>query len=610
MVLAVALALVLGVAAAPGDAQAVAAACGGASLGLRCSDVVVPLDRSGAVPGSIDLHVEMLPPKGTSRGVVFLVAGGPGQGSAHVFDLASSNAAQLFRFLFPDYTLVAYDDRGTGASGLIDCPAFQNSTSFNGEELLAAACATSLGARAPFYGTADHAADLDAVRASLGFDKVTIYGVSYGTKLALAYASAFPTHVAGLVLDSVLPPSEPDPFNANVARAIPSKLAGYCSGGACRAATPNFAGDVIAVANRLQAKPAHGAVLQPNGKLKRETLDGVDLVSLVIDADLVPGLAPELPAAVHAARLGNTKPLLRLSDLDTQASHESAVDLSAGLFAATTCRDGPFPWPSDSTPSERASLLSQALAALPAGSFGPFGSWASKLGNADLCVDWPAPSGDPSVGAKPYPNVPVLVVSGGFDMRTPTDGAQSVVAQFPQGHLLVVPGVGHSAVLADLSGCAAFAVRDWIASGTIPAATCARPKFQLTPLAAYPSSTTPRHLGTAATVALAVKTVREAEAAWLMVDEAPPFPVVAGLYGGKLVPAGATGFKLVSYSIAPGVALSGPVKLSKNTDLPYQFDGRLMVGGRSAARGLGVLRLVRSKLQGAPGGKGTALPSP
>jgi pimeloyl-ACP methyl ester carboxylesterase len=599
ILVAVVLALVVGVVGAPGDARAQSAACGGASLGLRCSDVVVPLDRSGVVPGSVDLHVEVLPPKGTSLGAVFIIAGGPGQGSARVFDLASSLNAQLFRFLFPDYTIVAYDDRGTGASGLIDCPGVQNSTSFNGEALLTAACASSLGVNAPFYGTTDHAADLDAVRASLGFDKITLYGVSYGTKLALAYASAYPTHVARLVLDSVLPPNEPDPFSANVARNMPSKLAAYCKG-FCGAATPNFAGDVVAVANRLASRPARGTVLLPNGKLKRQTLAGADVLGTIIDADLNPALAAELPAAVHAARLGDVKPLMRLSYLDTVSSQESAIDLSAGLFAATTCRDGPFPWPADSAPSTRTGLLAQALAALPAGSFGPFGSYAAKLGNADFCVDWPAPSGDPSVGAKPYPNVPVLVLSGGFDMRTPTDGAQSVVAQFPQGHLVVVPGVGHSVVTADPSFCAGFAVRDWIASQTVPAATCPRPKFLVAPLAAYPPASTPRHLGAKATFVLAAKTLREAEAAWLMVDEAPPLRAVAGLDHGEIVPAGTNGFKLDGYGIAPGVTISGPVKLSKGTALPYRFDGTLTVSGSSAERG--VIHVAKSKLRGTLGG--------
>ena len=596
-----ALALAVAAIAAPGNAAARTAASCAAVSGLTCSDVVVPLDRSGAVPGTVTLHVEALAPQtATSRGAVFLIAGGPGQGSAHVFDFGSANSRDLFHFLFPGYTLIAYDDRGTGESGLLDCPALQTATTSEGEDAFAAACASSLGASTPFYGTADHVEDLDAVRVSLGFAKVTLFGVSYGTKLALAYASAHPAQVDRLVLDSVLPPNLPDPFSANVARDMPATLTAFCSG-VCATATPDYAADVTAVANKLAVTPIHGNVLQPNGTTKPVRLDGVGVLSMVVDSDLDPALAAELPAAMHAARLGNVKPLLRMSDLDTQASQETALDLSAGLFAATVCRDGPFPWPADAPPAVRAGLMSEALAALPAGSFGPFGPYAAKLGNAALCAGWPSPSGGAMLPSGPYPNVPLLALSGGFDLRTPTEGAQSVVAQFPQGHLLVVPGIGHSVITGDTSFCAANAVRNWMIDSTPPPATCLRPKFIVAPLAAYPAATTPRHLGPAATFAIASKTLREAEAAWLLVDNAPPMRPVAGLYGGKIVPGGTSAFTLVSYGIAPGVTISGKVKIAPDSDLPLQFSGAVTVRGASASAG--VLGLVRNSLKGTLGGK-------
>ncbi|HEY2542477.1 MAG TPA: alpha/beta fold hydrolase, partial [Gaiellaceae bacterium] len=369
-----ALVAALALSAGAGTARAQGSPCGN-TPGLLCSTVVVPLDRTGAIPGTVSLHVEELPATGPSQGALFLVAGGPGQGSAHTFSLGTTEDALLFRFLFPGYTLVAYDDRGTGDSGLLTCPALQVSTSPTGQDLLASACAASIGPAASFYGTADHVGDLDAVRASLGFDKVGIYGVSYGTKLALAYAFAHPDHVSRLVLDSVLPTDLPDPVGGNVARAMPATLDAFCAG-ACRAATPDFGADVVAVANRLGAKPAHGTVLLPNGSTRKDTLSGASLLSVVIDADLNPGLAAELPAVMHAARLGNVAPLLRLHVIDITASQLSAPDLSFALFAATDCRDGPFPWPASSDPTTRPALLRSAIAALPPGTFGQFGTWA------------------------------------------------------------------------------------------------------------------------------------------------------------------------------------------------------------------------------------------
>ena len=90
------------------------------------------------------------------------------------------------------------------------------------ETALAAECAASLGPQRDFYSTHEHAEDLEAVRQALGVDKVALWGTSYGTKLALAYALAHPDHVDRLLLDSVVPP-ERDPYETSVLQALPAR---------------------------------------------------------------------------------------------------------------------------------------------------------------------------------------------------------------------------------------------------------------------------------------------------------------------------------------------------------------------------------------------------
>src|SRR5262245_12398139 len=99
--------------------------CHGTS-GVECGEVVVPLDRTGVTPGTVSLYVERLPAATFPRGVMFLVAGGPGQASAEVFDLAEN--AKEWRTLFPGYTLVAFDPRGTGRSDPLSCPSVESLT--------------------------------------------------------------------------------------------------------------------------------------------------------------------------------------------------------------------------------------------------------------------------------------------------------------------------------------------------------------------------------------------------------------------------------------------------------------------------------------------------
>ena len=569
--------------------------------GVICSDVVVPLDRTGVVPGTVTLHVEVVPSTGVNRGVVFLLAGGPGQGSAHVFGLGTTAEVAFDHYLFPGYTLVAYDDRGTGDSGLLDCPTLQTANTADAEREAAAACAASIGVPRDFYSTATHAEDLDAVRQSLGFNKIALYGVSYGTKLAMAYALAHPDHVERLLLDSVLPPELPNPFSANTLQAMPATLAAFCSDGSCRSATSNFAGDVTTLANKLAAKPIRVAVRQPNGTKKLIRVDGLELLSMVTDADINPGLAVELPAVVRAALQGRTQPLARLADLHDSGSQEASIDLSFALYAATVCRDGPFPWAPDTPVADRAALEQAAIAALPPGAFGPFGPWAAQVGNADFCLTWPSPSGGAALATGPLPNVPVLAVSGGFDLRTPTAGAVSVVARFPQGKLLVVPGVGHSTVTADFSGCAVAGVHTWMTGG-VPPTVCPRPNPLVAPVPALPVlPARPRRVSPAATLRIVTATLKEAEAAWLMTDGLSGTDTpVAGIYGGRLTSPSDGSINLAGYTVAQGVSLSGKLKIGKGGP-PLRFEGFLTVAGTRAATG--VLGLKNGSLRGTLGGK-------
>src|ERR687884_1121232 len=253
-------------------ARAAFAPCG--SGALECATVNVPLDRSGATPGTVALHVERLPAGGAPRGVMFLIAGGPGQASALAFDLAS-NGGQ-FRDQFPGYTLVAFDPRGTGRSGVLRCPELQADPSASParEQALVAKCATEIGSSRSFYSTRDHADDIDAVRQALGVGRIGLWGTSYGTQLSVAYALTYPSHVARLLLDSVADAAGRDPFSLDDLQQMPKGLASLCSGGLCRAATPNFVGEVVKLANRLGAHPLTGKVARRGGGTGTVTLGG------------------------------------------------------------------------------------------------------------------------------------------------------------------------------------------------------------------------------------------------------------------------------------------------------------------------------------------------
>jgi hypothetical protein len=193
-----------------------------------------------------------------------------------------------------------------------------------------------------------------------------------------------------------------------------------------------------------------------------------------------------------------------------------------------------------------------------------------------------------------------VAIDGGFDLRTPVANAESVMLQFPQGKLLVVPGVGHSVTTADVSGCSQNYVRSWIL-GSLNAPREAQCSQRVQPLlkilGAFPRR--PAHTA-AATLAAAGKTLREAEATWI--DISSPSGVERGLYGGTIKTLkNTTAFRLTNYTVAPGVKLSGKIAFA-TLGPPTTYKGTVRVSGPAAVAG--TLTITKAgKITGKLGGR-------
>jgi pimeloyl-ACP methyl ester carboxylesterase len=581
-----------------------AAAPGGATAALRfqpcpdadgvdCATLQVPLDRSGRVPGTVSLFIRRVEAR-PSRGTVILLAGGPGQPSAGVFLEADADDVGLDT-LFPGYTLVAFDMRGTGRSGVLICPRLQ-AAALQLELARAAGaagvCAERLGPARAHYTTRAAADDIDAVRAELGVQRVALYGTSYGTKLALSFALTYPAGVERLLLDSVAPVAFPDPFSRSTIAAIPSVLSSICAGNLCRRATADATADFATVANRLAAAP-------------RGRLTAAALLSMLYLVDVDPFVQSALPAAVRAAARGDWAPLERLQAVLSRPA-AGTVDptlFSTGLLVSTMCEDGAFPWARTSAVAEREAAWRAAVAGLAPAAFAPLGPWAAVTNPfARLCLEWPQSPDAPLLGPGPLPDVPVLAVAGDLDLRTPVAEAAAAAAAFPRGSVLVVPGAGHSAL--SYSECAQRQVVRWL-NGASPS-RCPRVAPLIRPAPRAPSA-----LGAMApapgvagrrgrTLTAVARTLADALAivrhSWGR-DEAP----IRGLRGGRLVPS-SEGVVLERYSYVPGVWLSGRLAYAAIGDLgPMRLDGRVTVGGRAASKG-GLVAGVRLRgtLDGRP----------
>ena len=167
-----------------------------------------------------------------------------------------------------------------------------------------------------------------------------------------------------------------------------------------------------------------------------------------------------------SALKGDSAPLLRLKHQAFQTeSGGSPRDFSTAEYAANTCEELPFPWTAFSDPATRAGQVFAAVQAIPETAFYPFDR-ATTAGNdfIRMCRRWPQVSPTAYVGppAGALPDVPVLMLSGEDDLRTPNETARSAAADWPHAQVLVVPDTGHSTLTTDFSDCTAKASRNFL----------------------------------------------------------------------------------------------------------------------------------------------------
>lgn len=422
--------------------RATPAPCPGAA-GALCGTVSVPLDRADPAAGSIAIAYELYPRSDTSLpslGTILAVPGGPG-GPATTM---RGEFLALFGPLLDRRDLLLVDERGTGKSGAIDCPALQHAV--GSREAAVDACVAQLGTAADRYTLVDTVEDLDAVRSALGIDKLDLYGLSWGTLVGQEYALRHGEHLRSLVLDGAMPLVErTDRGNAfthdsDLAHATADAVRLLCERSV---ACTSVGGDVTARFSRLATK------------LRARPVAGIDEADLIRATQGGSSNLNQVDGAGMALLRGDAAPMRRLV-AEAPFSWGDAgdpVELSMGALDASLCNDLPTVWDRDGSPEEREAELGAALSALPSGALGPFSASAWFASGAGLvqvdCLRWPAPTGLAPIlpsGAS-YPPTPTLVLNGDLDLRTPLEGARKVAARFPNGRLVELANVGHVTAL-------------------------------------------------------------------------------------------------------------------------------------------------------------------
>lgn len=403
---------------------------GGGEESLLCGSLEVYENRELGRGRRLSLWVVVVPALAETPqpDPVFYLAGGPG-GSAT--EAAAWFATELPLRLERDIVLV--DVRGTGGSNPLPCDlvgdrsVLQNHLREMYPPDLVSACREQLEERADLtqYHTAAAIADLDEVRAWLGYERINLLALSYGGRAAYAYARAYPDRVRAMALmgPADLEARLPQHHAPLAERALRAVCADCAADSACNAAFPGLAATLEQLVARLRREPASTLYAHPDLEEPQEVTIGADVFVEALRAALYGEWSRrDVPRIVHRAANGDWEPFLEMalpSHLDRSGTFAEGAYLS---YSGT--EDAPFIDPVEAARLARGTLLGtyrvdqqQRAAAL----------WP----RGRLPERW----FEPVVVA-----TPTLIVQGALD---PVTGVPRVADRFSDACEVIVPAGGH-----------------------------------------------------------------------------------------------------------------------------------------------------------------------
>ncbi len=431
---------------------------------FECAELRVPVDDARPDAAGIPLAILRRPAERPEQriGVLIVNPGGPGLSAV---DYLRRSASRYDLALRERFDLIAFDTRGTGASGALDChetlgayfaqdPTPRTEAAWASvvaaSRAVAEECARKHGDLLPFMGTSESAADMDRVRAALGEEQISYLGFSYGTALGATYAGRYPERVRAMVLDGAIDPSfDLLVFAREQAVAVEAALTAYDEA----AAREGWHGSAV-----LEAVTANAEVAPLPSSAGSRAAQPSDILYGSVEALSDPGAGwHQLALALGAAQAGDGAMFVALSDRYFGRAPDGSAALRVEAQLAVLCADLHRP------ASEQA--YRDALYELE--------RVAPHIGVANLlshlpCAYWLAPA-RPLAPPRAFDAARVLVIAGRSDPLTPHVWGERLSGRLSMSTLLSVDTQEHTA-FGRGRDCVDVAVVAALLSGTRPEA--------------------------------------------------------------------------------------------------------------------------------------------
>ncbi len=404
----------------------------GVSVEARCGTLEVFENRQSNSGRKIALNIAVIPSVSANPQAdpIVFFAGGPGQAAVKLGHVAY----QVLHKARREREIILVDQRGTGKSNPLNCHDKNKNMSL-AEKLVdqdspkqMQACLQTLDAAPEHYTTPNAVADMEDVRAALGYDQLNLWGVSYGTRMALSYIRAYPQHVRSGVLDGVAPTAIKLPLHAgrDAQAALQRTIDDCMKVAGCKQLAPNLQQDLLQISAALEKAPVKISLNNPATNEKTEVvMDQRMFVSSLRSILYRASYGSLLPLTVSEAKQGNFAPLIAQT---TAFSTELEDSMSFGMFMSVICAE------------DVSFIRKEEIQGL-----------ANPLFHADMfdsllktCAMWPKGKIPPEHAAPVKSDVPVLILSGALDPATPPLWGDLVAKSLSRSKHVVAENLSHA----------------------------------------------------------------------------------------------------------------------------------------------------------------------
>jgi len=358
----------------------------------------------------LSLNVVVLPKiKEQSKELpVMFLAGGPGQAAT---ELASA-LNRAMTDIRQEHDIILVDQRGTGKSNGMLCdtveyvdPLIIDTDSVNLEQEVKDCLASFSDFHLPSYTTYQSIEDFEAVRQALGYQKIHIFGGSYGTRAGFAYLKNHPESIQTATLDSNAPMELIVGFFGKTSERAFDYLVEDCKAHEyCNKSFPNLKQDYLKLLSQLE-KPIKQSIYHPITGLKVEIVLTKSKVTETLRSTLYALSSRQLlPYIVNASANGDYRPLAAMISQNSGSEEHAPGSLYTGLTMNIICNED-MPRAVESDFKKDADNY--------------FNGELGFTNFTDVCKHWPKWQAPTDFAEPVTVDVPVLLFSGKYDPVTP-----------------------------------------------------------------------------------------------------------------------------------------------------------------------------------------------